>query len=143
MGFAAIADEYGLTKSGNLASYYAAVCNMRLGKFEEALDNLGSFSTTNELLAPLSEGLKGDAYSEMGDLAKAAKFYIKAANMSKNKLTAPMFLKKAAMVVEELKEYNDALKAYEKIKTDFNESQEAQDIERFIVRAKMLAENNK
>lgn len=136
MGFEAIAEEYGITKTGNLAKYYAAICLMNLGKYEEALNYLKDFSTSNELVAPLAEGLKGDAYTELGNLEKAAKTYIKAANISKNKLTSPIFLKKAAFVFEELKEYDEALKMYETIKTSYFESQEAQDIDRYIARAK-------
>ncbi len=141
LGFDAIANEYGLTKAGNLAHYYAAVCNMRIGKFEDAISHLNSFSTSNDLVGPLAEGLKGDAYVETGNMEKAAKQYMKAANMNKNKLTAPMFLKKAGLVFEELKEYKDAARAYEKIKTDFFDSQEAQDIDKYIARAQTLANN--
>jgi tetratricopeptide (TPR) repeat protein len=142
LGFDAIASEYGLTKAGNLAHYYAAVCNMRIGKFEDAISHLNSFSTSNDLVGPLAEGLKGDAYVETGNMEKAAKQYMKAANMSKNKLTAPMFLKKAGLVFEELKEYKDAARTYEKIKIDFFDSQEAQDIDKYIARAQTLANNN-
>ncbi|MFN4083861.1 MAG: tetratricopeptide repeat protein [Bacteroidia bacterium] len=142
LGFEAIASEYALTKAGNLAHFYAGRCLMELGKYEEAIDHLNDFSTNNELIAPLAEGLKADAYVELGNLEKAAKLYIKAANMSKNKLTSPIFLKKAGQVFEELKEYQDAVKAYENIKTNYFESQEAQDIDRYIARAKTLANQN-
>lgn len=141
-GFEAIASEFGLTKAGNLAHYYAGICNMKLGNFDAAVDHLKSFSTDNALLAPLSEGLKGDAYSELGDYGKAAKQYLKAAGLTKNKLTAPIYLKKAGLVLEEQKEFNDAVSAYEKIKKDYSDSQEAQDIDKYIARAKTLAQNS-
>ncbi len=134
-GFESVADEYGLTKAGNLAHYYAGVCLMRKGEYQNAIDHLDKFSTDNELVGPLAIGLKGDAYVELKEVDKGAKLYMKAAGMSKNKLTAPIFLKKAGLAFEELKEYNDAISAYEKIKNDFSDAQEAQDIDKFIARA--------
>ena len=135
LGFIAVADEYSLTKVGNLAHYYAGVCYMRKGEFQNAVDQLDDFSTKNELVGPLALGLKGDAYVELKEVDKGAKLYMKAAGMSKNKLTAPIFLKKAGLAYEELKEYKDAISAYEKIKSDYSDAQEAQDIDKFIARA--------
>lgn len=140
-GFEAVAEDYGLTKAGNLAHYYAGICYMRKGEFQNALDHLDDFSSSNKMVSPLAEGLKGDAYVELNELEKGAKHYMKAANMSKNKLTSPMFLKKAGMVFEELKEYGDAIDAYEKIKKDFSDASEAQDIDKYIARANAAKTN--
>jgi predicted negative regulator of RcsB-dependent stress response len=134
-GFESVADEYGLTKAGNLAHYYAGVCLMRKGEFQNAIDHVDKFSTDNELVGPLAIGLKGDAYVELNDLSKGAGLYMKAAAASKNKLTAPIFLKKAGLAFEELKEYGDAVSAYEKIKNDYSDAQESQDIDKYIARA--------
>lgn len=135
MGFEAIGDEYGLTKAGNMAHYYAGVCFMRKGEFQNAVDQLDKFSTDNELVGPLAIGLKGDAYVELKDIEKAAGLYMKAAGLSKNKLTAPIFLKKAGLAFEETKAFDDAIRAYEKIKTDYSDAPESQDIDKYIARA--------
>lgn len=137
-GFEDIANDYSGTKGGNLAHYYAGICNLRTGKFQEAIDHLEDFSTKNELIAPLAEGAIGDAYVELGELGKGAAHYTKAAKMNSNKLTSPIFYKKAGLVFEEQKEYSNAIDAYTTIKTDFPESQEAQDIDKFIARATAL-----
>lgn len=134
-GFESVASDYGLTKAGNLAHYYAGVCLMRKGEYQNAIDHLDKFSTDNELVGPLAIGLKGDAYVELNDLSKGAGLYMKAAAASKNKLTAPIFLKKAGLAFEELKEYGDAVNAYEKIKNDYSDAQESQDIDKYIARA--------
>ena len=141
-GFEAIADQYGASTTGNLAHFYAGICNLRLGKYEEAVDHLEDFNTDNKLVGPLAEGAIGDAYVELGDLEKGVKHYLKAARMSKNKLTSPIFLKKAGLVYEEQKEYDDAVDAYSSIKKDFAESQEAQDIDKYIARATALKDGN-
>ncbi len=135
LGFESIAEDYGITKAGNLAHYYAGVCYMRKGEFQNAIDQLEDFSSSNKLVGPLAEGLKGDAYVELNELEKGVKLYMKAANMTKNKLTSPVFLKKAGLVYEELKNYSEAVIVYEKIKKDYSEAQEAQDIDKYIARA--------
>lgn len=133
--FEAVGNDYGLTKAGNLSHYYAGVCYMRKGEFQNAIDKLDKFSTENELVAPLAIGLKGDAFVELNDISKGASLYMKAAQASKNKLTAPIFLKKAGLAYEELKEYKEATAAYEKLKKEFPDAQEAQDIDKYIARA--------
>jgi TolA-binding protein len=133
--FETVSNDYGLTKAGNLAHYYAGVCYMRKGEFQNAIDQLDKFNTDNELVAPLAIGLKGDAHVELNDISKGASLYMKAANASKNKLTAPIFLKKAGLAFEELKEFDEAAAAYEKIKKEYADAQEAQDIDKFIARA--------
>jgi tetratricopeptide (TPR) repeat protein len=134
-GFETVADEYGLTKAGNLAHYYAGVCYMRKGEYQNAIDQLDKFSSANEMVGPLAIGLKGDAYVELNEIEKGAKLYMKAASMGHNKLTAPIFLKKAGIAYEELKEYKDAISAYEKIKNEYSEAPESQEIEKYIARA--------
>ncbi len=139
-GFLAIADEYSGTKAGNLAHYYAGICHLRSGQFQEAIDQLEDFSTSNELVAPLAEGAIGDAYVELADLDNGVKHYMKAAKMSSNKLTSPIFFKKAGLVFEEQKNYSEAVDVYTTIKNDYADAQEAQDIDKYIARATALKE---
>lgn len=137
-GFADIAEEYSGTKAGNLAHYYAGVCLLRAGDFDGAIGHLEDFSTDNKIIGPLSAGLLGDAYVEKNDLDKGATLYLKAARMTKNKLTSPVFYKKAGIVFEQLGKYDDAVDAYTNIKKDFVDSQEAQDIDKYIARASAM-----
>lgn len=137
-GFTEIADEYSGTKAGNLAKYYAGVCMLRTADYAGAIDMLEGFSTSNTLIAPLACGLLGDAYVESGDLEKGVSQYLKAARMNKNKLTSPVFYKKAGIVSEELKKYDDAIDAYNNIKNDYSDAQEASDIDKYIARATAL-----
>lgn len=141
-GFADIASEYSGTKAGNLAHYYAGICMLRTGDFAGAVDMLEGFSSDNALIGPLAAGLLGDAYVESGDVEKGAKQYLKAARMSKNKLTAPVFFKKAGIAFEELKNYSDAVDAYNNIKNDYPDAQEATDIDKYIARASALKAEN-
>lgn len=142
LGFLAVADEYGMTKAGNLAHFYAGICYMRKADFANAIEQLESYSGSNELIKPMAEGLLGDAYVESGDIEKGIKHYLKASAVSNNKMAAPVYLKKAGVAYEELKEYSSALDMYEKIRSEYPDAQESQDIEKYIARAKAAKENS-
>ena len=55
-GFLSISDDYGLTKAGNLANYYAGLCYLNLGEFENAIDYFSDFSSDDIILSSLALG---------------------------------------------------------------------------------------
>ena len=55
-GMLTIVDEYGSTKTGNLAKYYAGMCFLKKGEYQNAIDQLESFSANDDIIAPLAEG---------------------------------------------------------------------------------------
>lgn len=134
-GFEDIVKEYGNTKAGNTANYYAGVCALNLGEFDAAIDYLKDFSTDDLMLEPLAAGLVGDAYSEKEEYSKAASQYEKAAKIANNESMSPYFLMKAGRAYEKIGKNSDAVKVYSKIKSDFDGSQESRDIEKYITRA--------
>ena len=132
MGFVEVYDSYSSTKTGKLAAYYAGICNMKLGKYNEAIDYLKKFSTNDEILAPMALGAIGDCYMELDDMNNAVAYYEKAANKSKNDFTGPMFLTKAGMTYEILGDYAKALNCYKTLKADYPLSNEAFEISKNI-----------
>jgi tetratricopeptide (TPR) repeat protein len=138
-GFKYITEEYGITKSANLAHYYLGICYLRTGKFNEAITELNEFETEDEMLGPVAMGATGDAYMEMDKKDEAAEHYLKAAKLNANKFTTPIFLMKAGMAYEELKKFDNAVKVYEQVKLDYPESTEGRDIEKYLSRAKALS----
>ncbi|MBN2485175.1 MAG: tetratricopeptide repeat protein [Bacteroidales bacterium] len=136
-GFIDIIDEFGFTKTANLANYYAGICFLRLGEFEEAVEYLEQFDGNDRLVAPIALGATGDAYVELGNLKKGVKYYEKAALLNENNMTSPIYLFKAGLAYEELGDAKKAVQAYEKIKYKFPQSDEAKEIEKYITAAKM------
>jgi tetratricopeptide (TPR) repeat protein len=136
LGFLDVIDEYGSTKPGNLANYYAGICYLHLGNYEDAIDYLNDFSTDDEFLLATTNGAKGDAYLEMGDKEEALKYYQKAAGYQ-NDLTTPTYLMKLGMLYEDLGNKEEAVKAYSLIKKDFKKSPEARQIDKYITRASL------
>lgn len=139
VGFVDIIDNYGITKTANLSKYYAGICFLKKGEFEEAIDYLKGFSSDDHIIAPMALGAIGDAYSELKDFDNAAKYYMNAANKDENEFTAPVFLFKAALTFELNKNYGKALNAYQRIQDDYPDSSEARDIEKYIAKTQELA----
>lgn len=137
LGFIDIIDEYSMTKTANLAEYYAGICYLRLGEFEDAIEHLKQFDSNDKLVSVVALGALGDAYVEIGDYQEAISFFEKAADKNKNDLTSAIYLKKAGLVYEALEDYKKAIASYEKIKKQYPDSDEARDIDKYIAAAEM------
>lgn len=130
-----VADEYGNTKAGNLAKYYSGRAYMSKDEFKKALEYLEDANFTDEILAAMVIGLQADCYSELGEIAKAADTYMKAAQKRENLYTSPMYLMKAGLHFEEVKKWEEAVKAYTMIKDKYKESRQSQLSMKYIARA--------
>lgn len=132
LGFLDIIDDYGMTKSANLAHYYAGICYLKLGEFEDAISYLKGFSVSDQAVAPMAVGALGDAYMELGETDKAINYYLDAANQTKNDFTSPFFLQKAAWAYESKGDFDKALDMHERIKKDFAKSNEGRQADKYI-----------
>tara|TARA_B100001778_G_C18547541_1_gene611393 strand:- start:590 stop:1270 length:681 start_codon:yes stop_codon:yes gene_type:complete len=135
LGFLDISNDFSLTKSGNLANYYAGLCFLHLADYENAINYLKDFSSNDIIISSLALGCIGDAYVELGDNEKALKYYKNAVNNSDNQFTSPRYLFKQAIIYESQQEYSKALKIYNLIKDEYKNSNEANGIEKYISRA--------
>ena len=135
LGFLDVADEYGNTTAGNLAHYYAGVCYLRTGKFEEAIEELGNIDAEGEVLGSVAQGATGDAYMELDNVDEALKYYEKAANASENNFSSPIYLQKAGFAAEKAKKYDKAIDYYTQVKEKYPETNEGRNAEKFIARA--------
>lgn len=136
-GFVSIADKFSGTPAGNSANYYAGICYLQMGDFDNAIKYLEDCSPEGELLPAMKYGALGDCYSEKEDYGKALGFYEKAADATKNDLLATYYLKKLGMLNEYQGNKEAAAKAYERIRRDFpnQSSQDWREIEKYIYRA--------
>ena len=137
LGMIDIIDDYGITKSSELAHYYAGVSFLNLGEFELAIKHLEKFSSNDKMIKLIAKGAIGDAYLELGEPSKAIGYYEKAATTEDNVFVNPIYLMKAGQVYESQEEFQKALETYQKIKDNYPESQEGQKIEKYIAKVKL------
>ena len=136
MGFTEVIDEYGCTKAGNLAKYYAGICQLNLGNYDEAIDLLKSYKGKDLFTSVEAKMLIGDAYAEKENPTEAIKYYEKAANKaSDNFIIAPTALWKAGMMYLQLDKKEDAIKAFQQIKDNYPESPEWAEADKYIAYA--------
>jgi len=138
LGMLDIIDDYGVTKSSELAHYYAGISFLHLGEFELAIEQLEKFSSNDKMINLIAKGAIGDAYLELGEPSKAITYYEKAATTEDNVFVNPIYLLKAGQVYESQEEFQKALETYQKIKDNYPESQEGQKIEKYIAKAKLM-----
>ena len=133
IGFKEIVSEYGITTSGNLAAAYAGICYYKLGQYENAIKYLSQFDGKDNYFTTSVVGLTGDCYIELGQTEEAVSYFEKAADFE-NEVLSPVYLKKAGLVYETLKDVEKAEKKYLKIKDAYPKSTEAADIDKYIAR---------
>jgi tetratricopeptide (TPR) repeat protein len=137
IGFLGVIEDYGMTKTANLANAYAGICYYHLNKPEDALTYLKKYSGNDKIITPVIHGLIGDCYVNTGKLEESIKYFTQTASEISNDDISPRYLKKAAIVYENLSDYANAEKMYRTIKDKYPNSQDASDIDKYIERAKL------
>ncbi|HLG34933.1 MAG TPA: tetratricopeptide repeat protein [Bacteroidia bacterium] len=135
-GFMELADNYGVSPSGNLAKLYLGMSYLRTGKYEEAIDALESYDGNDEVTTVLALVGIGDAYMELNKTDDAISYYEKASEKNVNNFTTPYALFKLGGACETAGKYSDAVEAYEQLKKDYPASTEGREVEKYIARAK-------
>ena len=131
LGFVQIIDEYG-KKAGKAVYFYAGVCELQLGEWEQAIKYLESYKGKDTILAARATACIGDAYVGLEDYKKALGYFEKAAEA--DNMYAAGYLLKAGAVAEALGENDKALSFYKKIKDQYPQSIEAYDVDKYIGR---------
>ncbi len=135
-GFREVVEDFGGTRSGRLAAHYAGICCMKLGDLDGAMEYLTKYKSVKgapgAIINAQNLGLQGDVMVARGDYAKAAELYRRAAGEADNILTTPYYLRKLAMTYVELGRNEEAVAACRRIKTEYSQSLEARDIDKYI-----------
>ena len=130
-GFAEVAEQYGNTPAGNLANIYAASCALRLGDLAAAEKYINNYKSVKgipgQMVNAMAEGIKGEIAVENGDYTKAASYFEKAAKVSTNDFTTPLYLRKAALAYSANGDEASAKKCYEIINEKYARSMESRE----------------
>ncbi len=134
-GMLDIISHYGSTDAGNLANYYAGMAYLNMKDYQNAITFLSDFSADDEVLGPIATGSIGDSFVQLNQKEDALEYYVKAARMTTNSYTTPMYLYKAGTIALDLGQNAKALKYFNRIKDEFSTSTEAASIDVFIGKA--------
>lgn len=143
-GFAKIADKYGSTKAGKLASFYAGSCYLKLNENEKAIKYLKKFSTSSKLVQARAYKLMGDAYADMGKNSDALSYYKKAAHhFEEDKYNSADYLFMAAYLADRvMKNSKEAIDLYKEIRKKFPETSQAKDAENYLAQLGVYSTQN-
>lgn len=136
-GFLEVIEDFGSTKAGNLAKYYAGISYKNLGEYEKAITYLDKFKSDDFLLQSIAISAKADAHFELEKYKEAGALYEKASTVNPNEFTTPIYLQRAGLAYEEAKEYDKAIKVYSELKDKYPFSIEGREVEKYLTRAKL------
>jgi TolA-binding protein len=119
-----ISDEFG-GNTQNLSDLYLGITLLKQGKYDQAIEKLKNFSSSDLLVQARAYSLVGDAYAEKKSFGEAIEYYQKAADYKPNKFFTPTYLLKLALAFEANKQGKEALDAYSQITDKFPESAES------------------
>ena len=134
-GFQKIVNDYSNTKAANLAYFYLGIAYLNKGEYRKAIDNLTNYRGDDNMAASEALGSTADAYVELKDYDKAETYFKKAADKANNKFLTPLYLKKLGLVYEAQNDNKSADDTYKRIKSEYPDSQQAQNIDEYIARA--------
>ena len=137
-GFLTVIDDYGSTKAGNTAKYYAALCYLQQHNYDEALDMLLQYKKKDQNVWYSAQMLIGDIYDEQGDVENAKKYY-KHAMKGNTELVAPVAAFRLGMLFEREENWNEAYDNYKLIEDKFYERYTQMGVAKYLERAKIKA----
>ena len=130
-----IIEEYGGTKSANLAKYYAGVSYLKLGQFDKAIDYLKDFKTDAKQVQMVAYGALADALAESGKKEDAVDYYHKAATtFEKDESISAEYLFRAGLLSETIGKADNALSYYKEIKEKYPRTEKGTQIDKYISR---------
>jgi predicted negative regulator of RcsB-dependent stress response len=135
---APVVKKYDGKQGGELAQFVLARQYMTKGEFKKALKELEGVNVNDTYIAVYALGLQGDCYSEMNKFPEALDMYMDAAEKVDNEKTTPEYLFKAALVAEELKDFEKATELYTRIKENYTQFSNVKTIDKYIGRVKNI-----
>lgn len=135
-GFLGIIDQYGGTNAGNLASYYAGISYLNLGRHQDAVDHLKKFKAGDEVTSIMKHGALADAYSELNEFDSAIDHYRRAVRAGDNSFLTPYYMQKYGLALLHQDRAEDALQVFQDLKREYPGSSESNEADKYIARAK-------
>jgi tetratricopeptide (TPR) repeat protein len=137
-GLAALADDYGGTRAGNLAAYYAGDAHYQLENYDQALQFFQQFDKGEDFIGASAFAAEAAIYENRGEFETAAERYEQAANHYTNQLTTPRYLLRAGRAYEAAGAYDSAAEMYTTIQNEYPDAPQASNAERHLARVNAM-----
>ncbi|MFI3248061.1 MAG: tetratricopeptide repeat protein [Rikenellaceae bacterium] len=135
-GFLDVIENYGSTKAGNIANHYAGICYLKLGDSNNALKYLKQYKAQDGVPAQIINAqnlaLQGDIAVDAQDYTGAVALFEKAAAVSTNSLTTPLFLRKAGVAALAAGDTTKAKAIFEKVVIQYPTSVESDSAAKYL-----------
>ncbi len=134
-GLLEIADEYGSTDTGNLATFYAADALYQLERYDEALTYFERYDAGEDILGASALAGQAAVKEQQGEHAEAARLYERAAAAYESPATAPDYLMAAGRAYAAAGDTEAAVEVYQAFLEDYEESPNAPIVEALLAQA--------
>jgi predicted negative regulator of RcsB-dependent stress response len=133
-GFEKVISQYGGTKAGNMAKFYAGSIYLRNGDLNNAVKYLKDFSTDASQVQARAYKLLGDAYADQGKNSEALDNYKKAAHaFEDDQQNSSEYLFMAAYFADRVvNDKKQATELYKELKKKFPRSNFAVEADRYL-----------
>ena len=139
LGFASIADEYGIAPAGKLAHFYLGTCYMKKAEYEAAIEHYKAADVDDDVLRVMAVGNIGDALVELGRTEDAVDYFEKASGMVTNDFITPIYLMKAGIAHQRLGNWKAAAKAFGRVVREFPTNQDVPQAKKYLGHAEQMA----
>lgn len=143
-GFLKVIDKYGGTKAGNMASFYAGSCYIKLNENEKAIKYLKKFSSSSKPAQARAYKLMADAYADLGKNKEALDYYKKAGHHFEKEeaFSAECLFNAAYLAQKVLNDTKTATDLYKEIKEKFPKSQQSSDADNYLAQMGVYSTDN-
>lgn len=132
VGFEQIIDNYPITDAANLAHYYAAVCEYKLGNPQQALNYIENYEVPEGIMGVGPLSFHGVILSELGNHEEAARTYVKAAEWDMNDSTTPYNYIEAAKAYHDAGNMEEAQRYAQIIVDDYEDSSQMTEAQKLL-----------
>jgi tetratricopeptide (TPR) repeat protein len=143
-GFLRVISKYGGTDAGNLASFYAGSCYLKLKDYQNAIKYLKKFDGDSKPVQARAYKLLGDAHADLGKNAEALSFYKKAAShFEKDQAVSAEYLFTAAYFADRvMKDQKQAIALYKEVKTKYPSTNQATEADNYLAQLGVYTTDN-